>query len=98
METLLGINRAQIVLHVGESGEAAAARRQASYLAQQAGFDETRAGTLALVVTEAATNIEKHAAEGEILLQRISDGERVGVEVLALDRGPGIGNLEHSLQ
>lgn len=97
METLLGINRAQIALHVGESGETAAARRQAVVLAQQAGFDETRAGTLALIVTEAATNIEKHAREGDLLLQRVSDGERMGVEVLALDRGPGMGDLEHSL-
>jgi anti-sigma regulatory factor (Ser/Thr protein kinase) len=97
METLLGINRAQIALHVGESGEAAAARRQAAVLAQQAGFNDTRAGMLALIVTEAATNIEKHAGEGSLLLQRVSDGERLGVEVLALDRGPGMGDLAHSL-
>lgn len=98
METLLGINRAQTVLHIGESGEAAVARRMAQSLAQQAGFNETRAGMVALIVTEAATNIEKHAGEGQLLLQRISEGDRLGVEVLALDRGPGMSDLEYSFQ
>lgn len=97
METLLGINRAQSALHIGESGEAAAARRLSLSLAQQAGFNETRAGMLALIVTEAATNIEKHAGEGQLLLQRISEGDRLGVEVLALDNGPGMKDLAHSL-
>ena len=97
METLLSITRAQQALHIGETGEAAAARRQAVLLAQRLGLDETRAGRVALVATEAATNIEKHAGEGEILLQTVSDGDLVGVEILALDRGPGMASLENAL-
>jgi anti-sigma regulatory factor (Ser/Thr protein kinase) len=60
-------------------------------LATRVGFDETDIGRVALVVTEAATNIVKHAGKGQILLRAMngSDGD-CGVEVIALDRGPGM--------
>ena len=76
--------------HVGE------ARRAALDLAAEVGLDESDAGRLALVVTEAGTNIARHAREGEILLRGLQ--ERPGVEIHALDRGPGIGNLAESLR
>lgn len=80
--------------HVGELSEIAAARRAAGELSLRLGFDETRAGQLALVVTEVATNIVKHAREGEILLRAIVEEGRTGVEVIALDSGPGMSSVE----
>jgi anti-sigma regulatory factor (Ser/Thr protein kinase) len=72
------------------------ARRVAITLARQLGFDETTAGRLAIVVTEAATNIVKHGGGGEIVIRPLqADGER-GIELLALDKGPGIANLAES--
>lgn len=89
----------QTAYHVGESSEIAAARRAGNTLARDLGFSEVRAGELAIVITEAATNIVKHAREGEILLRALhADGVAgvagvAGVEVLALDRGPGMSNV-----
>jgi anti-sigma regulatory factor (Ser/Thr protein kinase)/serine/threonine protein phosphatase PrpC len=78
--------------HVGE------VRRAALDLAAEAGLDETDSGRLALVVTEAGTNIVKHAREGQILLRGVDQDGRKGVEMYALDSGPGIGNLAESLR
>jgi anti-sigma regulatory factor (Ser/Thr protein kinase) len=75
----------------GDTTLAAAARRSARTLAAERGLDETEAGKVALVVTEAATNLVKHAGGGEILVG--SAGEEAGVTVLSLDRGPGMANL-----
>jgi anti-sigma regulatory factor (Ser/Thr protein kinase) len=62
-------------------------------MAQAMGFDECRAEQVAIVVTEACTNILKHAGTGEILLT-MSDGACTSdLECLALDRGPGMPNL-----
>lgn len=97
METLLGFTRAQLALHIGELSEVAAARRAAQQLAKRLGFGETEVGRVALVVTEAATNIAKHAASGEIVLQAVSRGEVAGIEILALDRGPGMTDFQQSL-
>jgi anti-sigma regulatory factor (Ser/Thr protein kinase) len=74
-----------------ESGALAAeARRSAAAVAAERGLDESEAGKVALVVTEAATNLVKHAGGGEILVGPGRDGGTV--EVLSLDRGPGMAN------
>jgi anti-sigma regulatory factor (Ser/Thr protein kinase) len=83
---------------VAEASGVAEARRQALRLAEGLGLDEPLAGRLALVVTEAATNLVKHAGGGEVLLRPLSaDGDR-GVEVLAIDRGRGLASAAAALR
>jgi anti-sigma regulatory factor (Ser/Thr protein kinase) len=70
-----------------------AARRVANAWADATGFDATRKGKLALVVTEAASNVFFHARGGEILLRRLRAAGADGFEVLAVDRGKGMRNI-----
>ena len=56
---------------VGEPSEIAAARRAGNELARHIGFDDVRTGQLAIIISEAATNIVKHAQRGEILLRKV---------------------------
>lgn len=93
MEVLLNMMGRQSSHHVGELSEIASVRRAGNDLARRLGFGEVRAGQLAIVITEAATNIVKHAREGEILLRELGDGVRTGVEIIAIDRGPGMANV-----
>jgi anti-sigma regulatory factor (Ser/Thr protein kinase) len=79
-----------------ESG-VGAARRVANAWADAAGFDDTRKGKLALVVTEAASNVFFHAQGGEILLRRLRGASVEGIEVVALDRGAGMRNIAQCL-
>jgi anti-sigma regulatory factor (Ser/Thr protein kinase) len=89
--------RAQVRVPVTESSQPASARRAAVILAQRAGMDESDAGRVALVVTELATNLVKHAKGGELLIRQLGvDGED-GIEVLSLDKGPGMSNVARSL-
>ena len=75
----------------GDVALAAEARRAAATIAAESGLDESEAGKVALVVTEAATNLIKHAGGGEILVGSArAHGE---VEVFSLDQGPGMANL-----
>ena len=83
---------------IGEPSEIAAARRAGSELARRVGFDDVRTGQLAIVITEAATNIVKHARRGEILLRKVVRGGACGVEVLAIDNGPGMANVRQHMQ
>lgn len=77
---------------VEDSAQVAAVRRAAQRAAEALDFSEARAGQVALVVTELGTNLVRHAARGEMLLRMLDEhlAERVGLEVLALDHGPGI--------
>jgi anti-sigma regulatory factor (Ser/Thr protein kinase) len=79
------------------AGGAAEARRLATDVAVRLGFDEADAGRVALVATEAATNLAKHAGGGDVLVSALHAGGTVGVEVLALDKGPGIANIPRTL-
>jgi anti-sigma regulatory factor (Ser/Thr protein kinase) len=85
------------VLAVANATDAAEARRLTERLAADAGFDEEDRGRAAIVVTEAATNLVKHAGGGHLLLSAVRRAGVGGLEVLALDRGPGIANVAASL-
>ena len=76
----------------------AEARRFASKLAEALQFSESDIGRVALVVTEAATNIVQHAGRGEILLRPFALEAPASLEVLALDKGPGIANIAEALR
>jgi anti-sigma regulatory factor (Ser/Thr protein kinase) len=78
---------------VTDPSAAGEVRRSAIALAAAAGFGDERQGRVALVATEAATNLVKHARGGEIVLRTLSQAEGGGIELLALDRGPGIADL-----
>jgi anti-sigma regulatory factor (Ser/Thr protein kinase) len=72
------------------------ARREAALLAHECALDEVAAGRLALVVTELATNLLRHAKGGQLLLK--AQRARSEVEVVAIDHGPGIADIDRSLR
>jgi anti-sigma regulatory factor (Ser/Thr protein kinase) len=61
-------------LPVRDPSHSAEARRTATRLVSDAGFDETEIGKVSIIVTELATNLLKHAGQGEILLRPIARG------------------------
>jgi anti-sigma regulatory factor (Ser/Thr protein kinase) len=86
-----------IALAVQDQSQVAETRRRASDTAQRQGFGDADTGRVALVATELATNILKHGNGGEILVGAYGDGADTGVELIALDKGPGIPNVAASV-
>lgn len=80
---------------MGDASRVGEARRHAALLADQCGLDELAAGRLAIVVTELATNLLRHAQGGRLLLS--GRRGRAEVEVITIDRGPGIADVERSM-
>ena len=80
---------------VTEASQVAEARRLALWLASRLDFSQERAGRAALVATELGTNLHKHARSGELLFRPLTapGGELAGLEILALDKGPGMPDL-----
>jgi anti-sigma regulatory factor (Ser/Thr protein kinase) len=98
MEALISSLPLQQVFTITHNSDAAAARRGGQKLAAALGFGETRGGQLAIVITEAATNILKHAGEGTVYIGPAQAGGAVGIDVVAIDAGPGIADLATSLR
>ncbi|WP_109125998.1 ATP-binding protein [Dyella sp. C11] len=72
-----------------EATQVGQARRRALHIAADLGFDESDGGRAALVATELATNVIKHGHGGFLYLRSVPGRQSKGVEVVAVDRGPG---------
>lgn len=83
----------EATLSLTDKSGVADVRRRAIHMAHTLGLSDKLQADSALIVTEAATNILKYAGQGEITLKSYCDGGSQGLEVIALDRGPGITNL-----
>ena len=83
---------------VSDDGAVGTVRRRAMSLAEQHGYSDGRRGEVGIVLTELATNLVRHAHEGRILLRLLRAGPVAGIEVVALDRGPGIADLRAALR
>ncbi|GAA1877497.1 ATP-binding protein [Asanoa iriomotensis] len=79
-----------------EASAVSAVRRAAQDVGAEVGLDEGRLGGLAIVATELASNLVKHADEGRLLVRPVRSGEVAGVELLAVDSGPGMGDVTAS--
>ena len=92
-----GLLDAGVWFRVEAAGTAAAVRRAAERLATELGMPQARIADLAIVATETASNLVKHADEGMLLVRAARVPDRAGVEILALDRGPGMADLARAI-
>lgn len=84
---------------VTEASQVATARRGAASVAKAAAFGEVDAGRVAITATELATNLWRHGRGGDLLVRLVEDEPGgAGVELLALDKGPGMRNVQECLR
>ena len=87
-----------LCIGIQEQTHVAEGRRAAMRLASELSLDEAAANNLGLVVTEAARNVLKHAGGGKLLLHSVERNGARGIEILAVDNGPGIPDLDRCYQ
>jgi anti-sigma regulatory factor (Ser/Thr protein kinase) len=80
-----------------EQSQIGEARRVAQNLAATLGLADSVVGRAGIVATEAATNLVRHAKNGGWMLVQPSCDTQ-GVEIVAIDSGPGIPNLARCLE
>jgi anti-sigma regulatory factor (Ser/Thr protein kinase) len=85
-------------IKIDEGSKTAEARRIARQMAVTIGLGDTAAEQVALVVTELCTNLLNHAGGGDVLIHATPEGNETALEVLALDHGPGIANLDQCMR
>lgn len=73
------------------------AQTRAKRFAGMVGFDKRQQWEIAIAVSEAATNILKFAETGAIVFRALI-GSPAGIEVEAIDHGPGIDDVDSALQ
>jgi len=81
---------------MGDASRVGEVRRWAAQITEELQWNETDAGRLAIVATELATNLVRHAQQGEIwIATRAAFHE---VEIIAVDRGPGIDDVAQAMR
>ena len=86
-----------MVVPVEDRSQVSQARRAAVSLAEEAGLDESTRNDVGIVVTEAATNLISHAGGGEVLVRRLDGPRGAGIELVCVDKGPGMRDVEACL-
>jgi anti-sigma regulatory factor (Ser/Thr protein kinase) len=94
--TVASTTQDQQWLAVPEMAAAGAVRRAAVLLGEEAGLSAVRLADLAIVATEIGTNLARHAIDGMLLARVRRQSDVAGVELVAIDRGPGMPDLVES--
>ena len=94
---MIGSAAVQEAIPVSDVGDLSTARLAARSMSTAIGFDERAVEEIALVVSELATNLVKHAKEGILRLQRTEEAGKTGIQIESEDQGPGIANVERAI-
>lgn len=74
------------------------ARREGLKLGSLLGLSEVKNGELGIIITEAARNAIIHGGGGQLIIAGENSHGAVNVDVLALDRGPGIKDVTRAFE
>ena len=77
--------------------DASRAVLEATLFSRQAGFAEAPSQMVATAVSELVRNILKYAGSGEIKLRLVKNQGNCGIEIEAIDHGPGIADCEAAM-
>jgi anti-sigma regulatory factor (Ser/Thr protein kinase) len=83
---------------LSDSSSTAEARRAGARMANALGLNETKAGEAAIVIVEAARNAVIYGGGGQLMLSGTKSKYETRLDILALDKGPGIADLTRALQ
>ena len=84
---------------IDDPSRIAEVRRAAVLLGQTMGLSPELIAQASLVTSELCTNILKYAERGEIWLSSLTaNGTAYGIDIVALDRGPGIANFDAAVK
>jgi len=87
------------IIPINNNSDVGVCRRKGVSLAKRIGFDDVKAGEIAIMVSEMATNVIKHGGgKGNFLMCRISDlSPKDGIEFWCCDYGNGILDLNTAI-
>src|ERR1700753_1344861 len=83
---------------LSDSSSTAEARRAGSRKAATLGLNENRAGEVSVIITEAARNAVVYGGGGDLLLSGMKSASEIRLDMLVMDKGPGIANLMKALE
>lgn len=73
------------------------ARQVGRVMAQEFSCSSTQATLVTTVISELARNVVLYADSGKITFRKISEADNSGIQITAIDKGPGIPNIARAM-
>jgi anti-sigma regulatory factor (Ser/Thr protein kinase) len=90
-------DEAHLVLRADDRSYFALLKKEIHARAVAAGFSARRVGEVDIIVAELVTNLVKHASGGQILVKGVEEKGRKGIEILSIDNGPGMNDVNRMM-
>lgn len=84
-------------IYISQDADVIHAVFQSKEFSKEIGFQNTDQVMISTAVSELARNIIKYAKEGEVTLKIICQNLKKGIEILAIDKAPGIQDIDKAL-
>lgn len=91
-------NNAHLLFKANDRSYFAILKKEIHALALTLSFTEHRISEIDIIVAEMASNLVKHAGGGQILVKLIHDHELDGIEIISIDNGPGIADVNKMMR
>lgn len=88
----------RVRIPIATDADVAVAGEHGRRLASRLDFSPTDITVIAAAILEVARNVLAHGQRGDLMLHLIQKRGRLGVAVLARDKGPGIANVRQALR
>lgn len=83
-----------ITINIALEQDIVVARQKGRALAKELGFNIVDQCRIATCISELARNIFHYAQKGIVQLRDINSDNRLGIEIVAKDQGPGINDID----
>lgn len=87
-----------VLFNVVERSYAAIIKKEIHALALQCSFTANELAEIDIIVAELVSNLLKYAKEGRLLVKVLAEPKEKGLEIISLDSGPGISDVNHMLE
>lgn len=88
----------KITIFITSEEDIIVARQKVREFASEIGFQYMDTIIIATAISEITRNIINYAIKGEIEFSYIQDNKKEGIQIIALDKGPGIKDISLALQ
>lgn len=84
----------EVRIPIRHDADIISARQLGREMATKIGFSGSDLTVIATAISEVVRNIVVYAGSGELVLSRVQQGARLGILIIAQDRGPGIADID----
>lgn len=92
------VNAAHVRLNAADRSYFAILKKEVHALALSADISAKKIAEVDIVVAEIVSNLAKHAGGGDVFVKLIEEKGIQGIEIISIDNGPGIGDLNRMMQ